>query len=233
MTVGMTVVVCGEKNGQIYVGETVTFTYRDIVVDKMDAFYNGTNEKNKVYGCALLANLLKYGEEAQKRFNINTDNLATSGLSEIYLSMINTATPTLDTWTAPAKATYYLGSYSPMLQEQIKIAFTFVVPEYSSLEGYEVRIVQTMSKDSSLKEHIFGADDLKSPRATQIRCDFAIAGAEGRDQLAITLYKDGVAVSETVVTNLSALTQGKQSSALNPLLYAMMNYCDAAKAFFG
>ena len=233
MTVAMTVAVCGEKDGQIYVGEVVTFTYRDIVIDKMDAFYNGTNETNKVHGCALLANLLKYGEEAQKRFGINTDDLATSGLSETYLAMINSATPALDTWTAPATATYYLGSYTPMLQEQIKIAFTFVVPSYSSLEGYEVRIVQTMSKDSSVKEHIFGADVLKSPRATQIRCDYAIAGAEGRDQLAITLYKDGVAVSETVVTNLSALAQGKQSDALNPLLYAMVNYCDAAKVFFG
>ena len=147
--------------------------------------------------------------------------------------MINSATPALDTWTAPATATYYLGSYTPMLQEQIKIAFTFVVPSYSSLEGYEVRIVQTMSKDCSVKEHIFGADVLKASSTTRIRCDFAIAGAEGRDQLAITLYKDGAAVSETVVTNLSALAQGKQSDALNPLLYAMMNYCDAAKAFFG
>ena len=226
MTVEMTVVVCGEKDGQIYVGDPITFTYKDIVVDKMDAFYNGTNEKNKVYGCALLANLLKYGEEAQKRFNIDTDNLATSGLSETYLAMINTATPALDTWVAPAKADYYLRSYTPMLQEQIKIAMYFTVPDATSLEGYEVRIVR-----GDTGELINAV--LQPYSDTRIRCDFALAGAYGRDNLAITLYKDGVAVSETVNTNLSALAQGKQSDTLNPLLYAMMNYCDAAKAFFG
>ena len=226
MTVEMTVVVCGEKDGQIYVGDPITFTYKDIVVDKMDAFYNGTNEKNKVYGCALLANLLKYGEEAQKRFNINTDNLATSGLSETYLAMINTATPALDTWVAPGTADYYLRSYTPMLQEQIKIAMYFTVPDATSLEGYEVRIVR-----GDTGELINAV--LQPYSDTRIRCDFALAGAYGRDNLAITLYKDGVAVSETVNTNLSALAQGKQSDTLNPLLYAMMNYCDAAKAFFG
>ena len=181
----------------------------------------------------MLANLLKYGEEAQKRFDIDTDNLATAGLSQAYLDMFGDATPELDTWTAPAKDTYYLGSYSPMLQEQIKMAFTFVVPKYTSLEGYEVKIVQTKSKDGSVVTHSFGADALKSPKSTQIRCDFALAGAEARDRYEITLYKDGVAVSETVTTNLSALAQGKQSDALNPLLYAMLNYCDAAKAYFG
>ena len=231
MTAEMTVVVCGVKDGKVYAGDPITFTYKDIVVDKMNAFYNGTNEKNKVQGCALLANLLKYGEEAQKRFGISTDNLATAGLSDTYKAMINTAAPALDTWTAPATGTYYLRSYTPMLQEQIKIAFTFAVPTYTSLEGYEVRIVQT--KSSGVVTHTFGADVLKNTSTTRIRCDFAIAGAEGRDNLAITLYKDGAAVSATVNTNLSALSQGKQSDALNPLLYAMMNYCDAAKAFFG
>jgi len=235
MTAEMTVVVCGEKDGKIYAGTPITFTYKEIVVARMDAFYKTyeTNAQSR-NGCIMLANLLKYGEEAQKRFNISTDNLATAGLSDAYLAMINSETPTLDTWTAPAKATYYLGSYSPMLQEQIKIAFTFVTPKYTSLEGYEVKIVQTKSKDGSVVTHTFGADVLKSSSTTRIRCDFAIAGAEGRDQLEITLYKNGVAVSTPVVTNLGALAQGKSSTvALQPLLYAMMNYCDAAKAFFG
>jgi len=235
MTAEMTVVVCGEKDGKIYAGTPITFTYKEIVVARMDAFYAAyettPTDTASLNGCIMLANLLKYGEEAQKRFNISTDNLATAGLSDTYLAMINSETPTLDTWVAPTKSTYYLGSYTPMLQEQIKIALTFVVPTYESLEGYEVKIVQT--KSTGVVTHTFGADVLKSSSTTRIRCDFAIAGAEGRDQLEITLYKDGAAVSETVITNLGALAQGKQSDTLNPLLYAMMNYCDAAKAFFG
>ena len=237
MTAEMTVVVCGEKDGKVYIGDPITFTYKEIVIAMMDTFYgryqSNETDLQSLNGCVMLANLLKYGEEAQKRFNISVDNLATAGLSDTYLAMINNDVPALDTWTAPAKATYYLTSYTPMLQEQIKIAFTFAVPAYSSLEGYEVRIVQTKSKDGSVVKHTFGAEVLKSPKNNRIRYDFAIAGAEGRDRLEITLYKDNVAVSETVVTNLSALAQGKQSDALNPLMYAMMNYCDAAKAFFG
>jgi len=235
MTAETTVVVCGEKNGQIYAGAPITFTYKELVIARMDAFYAAyekTPTDTKSYnGCVMLANLLKYGEEAQKRFNISTDNLATAGLPDIYLAMINNDTPTLNTWVAPEKATYYLGAYTPMLQEQIKIALTFVVPKYTSLDGYEVRIVQT--KSSGMVTHSFTGDQLKSTGTTRIRCDFAIAGAEGRDRLAIVLFKDGKVVSKTFIADLGMFAQGKSSDALNPLLYAMMNYCDAAKAFFG
>ena len=59
-----------------------------------------------------------------------------------------------------------------------------------------------------------------------------LAGAEGRDVLEITLYKDGVAVSETCRADFSMFAQGKWS-AMPDLFNAMMNYCDTAKAFFG
>ena len=78
-----------------------------------------------------------------------------------------------------------------MLQAQIKIALTFTVPKYTSMEGYEVRIVI----DGVADPIIIGEDQLISSNSTRIRADFALAGAHGRNNLAITLYKDGDAVT--------------------------------------
>ena len=188
-----------------------------------------TNPKAKAQ-FDLLIHMLKYGAEAQLNFHRNEDKLATDGLKEEYVALIKTDVPTYETDpTSPdyskAVQLYNLGL---KLEDKINIYGNFLFMKgFTNLEEYTIEIVHTKSDG---KSETYYATDLVWDGSYYLTFSFnQIAPSQLRDEIHITLYHNGVAVTETY-TRTGDMIAGKLKPELRN---AILNFADCAKAYFG
>jgi len=71
MTENVTLTLCGEKNGTVYEGETVSGSVQSLTMKMLASNHAAGN----VQMCTALVDMLNYGTNVQKAFNHNMDNL--------------------------------------------------------------------------------------------------------------------------------------------------------------
>ena len=233
MTTDIQATVYGVKDGVAYKGETITFTVRECVDAKLNTWINnyGTNDKQtKLFDT--LVNMLAYGAQAQIRFTINTDNLATDGLPENYAAKIKTDVLTLNTFTDPdttgQKST--LANMGLILKEKFNMYGNFkIVSGNTNMKDYMVKIVHTKADGST---ESYELTDLQLKNNVYVYFEFnKIAPAQMFDQLQITLYMNGVPVSATYIRSGENIVASFNDQLKN-LGNAAMQYSVCAKEAF-
>ena len=225
--------VYGVKDDVVYSGETISFTVRDSIVYRLDKAYgkyttNATAKKQ----FDMYIHMLKYGAEAQTRFNVNTGKLATSGVNKDYLDLLKTDSPAYNTPKFATNNSLYLYNFRLKLQEKINFYGNFLFMKgFTKVEDYTVVIEHTKADGSTVSYNITSENGgLIWDGSYYLTFDFnEIAPAQMRDQLTITLYKNGVAVTETY----SATGDMATASTNATLRDAVLNFADCAKAYFG
>ena len=233
MTADITATIYGVKDGVTYQGETIVYTIRECVDAKLNMWYASYGKNAQIAKLFdTLVNLLNYGAQAQTRFGVNTDKLATDGLPAEYAAKIKTDPVALNAYPAVDEsgkaATLYNMSFK--LQEKINMYGNFLVKSgFTAASDYTVKIVQTKA-DGSTTEYTI---DNLTKSGNYLYFEFSqIAPAQMRDELQITLYKNDVAVSATYIRSGDRIVN-TLPAALSALANAIMHYSDCAKAAFG
>lgn len=238
MTMDINLTIWGEKDGVTYRGEQLVFSIRGCVEAKLASWINNPAAAGQ---CKLLMNMLYYGEKAQMQFGVNTDNLATTGLPQEYLDLISTeipslkAYPTVDTTGMIAK----LNTMGFMLQEKVKLNVIFTLTSaVTNPDEYYVEVKHIPSKEGVASvTYTYTSEDftlMNNNKAIQFFFD-KIAPSQMRDDVEYTVYHNGEAISATYVRGMETVANYyvTNAPALSELVYAIMNYADAAKAVFG
>ena len=239
MTSDVLVTVYGVKGEEVYRGEVLEFSVRKCIDAKMVNWVKAGSTAN----CNLAMALLDYGAKAQIQFKINTDNLATANLPEEYQQYLPNSTPALG--TAPdvdtTGKTMTIFNMGTLLQEKVKLSTVFrsttAISDYSKIT---IEVKHHRSKDGEEIPYTFTSADtdyVDFVNNKNIRFYFdKIAPSQMRDELEITVYYDGVAVSPTYVRSVDMILNNANylnNETMSALVYAIMNYGDAAKALFG
>ena len=239
MTSDVLVTVYGVKGEEVYRGEVLEFSVRKCIDAKMVNWVKAGSTAN----CNLAMALLDYGAKAQIQFKINTDNLATANLPEEYQQYLPNSTPALG--TAPdvdtTGKTMTILNMGTLLQEKVKLSTVFksttAISDYSKIT---IEVKHHRSKDGEEIPYTFTSADtdyVEFVNNKNIRFYFdKIAPSQMRDELEITVYYDGVAVSPTYVRSVDMILNNANylnNETMSALVYAIMNYGDAAKALFG
>ena len=233
MTADITATIYGVKDGVTYQGETIVYTIRECVDAKLNMWYASYGKNAQIAKLFdTLVNLLNYGAQAQTRFGVNTDKLATDGLPAEYAAKIKTDPVELNAYPAVDEsgkaATLYNMSFK--LQEKINMYGNFLVKSgFTAASDYTVKIVHTKADGSTVTYTI--TDLTKS--GNYLYFEFSkLAPAQMRDELQITLYQKGVAVSATYIRSGDRVVN-TLPAPLAALANAIMHYSDCAKAAFG
>ena len=233
MTADITATIYGVKDGVTYQGETIVYTIRECVDAKLNMWYASYGKNAQIAKLFdTLVNLLNYGAQAQTRFGVNTDKLATDGLPAEYAAKIKTDPVALNAYPAVDEsgkaATLYNMSFK--LQEKINMYGNFLVKSgFTAASDYTVKIVHTKADGSTVTYTI--TDLTKS--GNYLYFEFSkLAPAQMRDELQITLYQKGVAVSATYIRSGDRVVN-TLPAPLAALANAIMHYSDCAKAAFG
>jgi hypothetical protein len=220
-------------DGTEYHGETRAWSIKQGAFQLLD----DKAKNNDVKAMTLIANMLAYGAAAQKHFGYNLDNLATDGLKAEYAALIKTTTPEMNTIAAVnqtgAKVKFAQVSFN--LAERIQVITMAVLAAGEVKEDYKAVVTQTHTKADgtvSTKEYtIEGADCLQSGTILGVYID-EMASNELRDEMTVTLYKGEEAVSAAYKFSPESVLKGMLASKTE-LVTAIMNYGDAAIAYFG
>ena len=224
-------------DGTYYVSNPVDWSIKIGAISLMDGYAAKTDE-NSQNRLKMIANMLHYGAEAQKRFEYNLDNLATDGLSEAYTSLIIKTPPTLNSMPTidDTGVVSTLKGIAFNLDAKAEIVVMFKVPKADAKEIYSADIVQTHTAPDgtvSTKNYtIDGADCLKSSTTFGVYIN-NLESDEMRDILSVTLKKNGEVVSATHTFSGESALVGGLLNTYPDLANALMNYADCAYAVFG
>ena len=178
----------------------------------------------------VVTDLLNYGAAAQVYTNYKTDDLANAGVDQTYatanlatepVKQLNTEYATIENPTVIWKGA------SLYLESKVNARLTI---EARDLTGLSVKFVIDGVEYTS---NNFEAQPDKENRY-YVYFD-SIIPSQMRTPFTATVYKDGVAVSNTLQYSIQSYVVGKTTAgvALNDMLVAMLKYADACKAYFG
>ena len=126
-----------------------------------------------------------------------------------------------------------------MLQEKVKLSTIFTSSTaFTNYEDVTIEVKHHRSKDGSEETYTYTSADteyVEFVNNKNIRFYFdKVAPSQLRDELEFTVYENGVAVSATYVRSVDMITnQTNYINNMPDLIYAIMNYADAAKTVFG
>ena len=210
----------GTANGEEYTNSVSYSVYRfctrQIANNTSDAAY-----------CKVLTDLLNYGAAAQVYVGYKTDDLANAGIDQSYasdtlaepVSQLNLTYATIENPIVAWKsaALYFESRVSPRLQIQADditgLSVKFVI------DGVEY-VVDTFEPREGYTDRYYVTFEGVSP--TMMRSAFTA-----------TVYKDGVAVSNTLQYSIQTYVVGKTVSdgGINDLLIAMLKFGDSCAAY--
>lgn len=210
----------GTANGEEYTNSVSYSVYRfctrQIANNTSDAAY-----------CKVLTDLLNYGAAAQVYVGYKTDDLANAGIDQSYasdtlaepVSQLNLTYATIENPIVAWKsaALYFESRVSPRLQIQADditgLYVKFVI------DGVEY-VVDTFEPREGYTDRYYVTFEGVSP--TMMRSAFTA-----------TVYKDGVAVSNTLQYSIQTYVVGKTVSdgGINDLLIAMLKFGDSCAAY--
>ena len=180
----------------------------------------------------LIVDLLNYGTQAQIYSNRYTDNLANAALTDAQKAFGTSETPTLKNtfnskYETVENPTVKWKTKGLTLEDAVVMRFVFTT---ESIDGVTVKI------KAAGKEFIMTEDDIKyDASANTYTVLFSSLDASMMSEpVYVTVYKDGVAASNTMLDTIESYAQQNQGVAkLGDLVIAMMKYGNAAKAYVG
>ena len=239
MTETVEVTLYGVKDGEVYRGQSVTWTVRDSIVAKLDSWIGAyETDAKKAAACDLLANMLHYGTEAQKELNKENTNYPTDNLDSKYIALIKTTTPAMGTKPADdesgKQATVY--RMGMMLQEKIKLYAQFKVSNASATQNSDYSaVIELIHKDGTTSKYEFAADELtiSGTKTKYVTVQFdKVNCQEMRCTMNFALYLNGEQISATIIRSADMLANDLLNT-YPTLIPAIMNYSDCAERYFG
>lgn len=232
MTDDVTATLYAVKDGVTYIGETYTMSVRSYTMTKMAST---TSEA----GLTMMANMLYYGAMAQINRGYKTDDLANSELGDTYGGYVTTAVPSVtDTssttsngLTGATKVQFALGNAA-----SVQLQYVMKLASGVSADNIYAKAVYT-HKGAETTVEIDGSQLVKQG-SFYIAIVDSLWANEGRVPVSLTVYDKttGEAISETWTFSIENYVASRQSSTNTNLvntLNALMNYYDAAAAYYG
>lgn len=217
MTEKVTMTLCAEKNGQTYIGQTVSATVRDLAMAKLDTYA----AQNNLKACAALVDMLNYGAAVQKAYHYNEDLLANATLGKY--AMLGTAdVPAMNASNSKTgTALVAVGRDSISMQQKVEIQLLFT----ENISSYDLRVVlnntQITPKLDTESFASFGWTIVK----------VAVGAANMRDTYSIALYDaNGKPVTQIYNVSVEAYAKGQLGGSYNDVVIAMMRYGDSVAA---
>ena len=191
--------------------------------------YCSNQIKNASAFKTIATDLLNYGAAAQIYANYNTDNLANAGIDQSGAST-SLADPVSDlnlNYATIENPTVAWKSASLYLEARVNARLQF---ETDDLTGITVEFV--------MDGKVFVVDQFEARADMDGRYYVYfdnILPNQMRTPFTATVYRDGVAVSNTIQYSVQSYVVGKTTAgtALNDMLIAMLKYADACQAYFG
>ena len=191
--------------------------------------YCSNQIKNASAFKTIATDLLNYGAAAQIYANYNTDNLANAGIDQSGAST-SLADPVSDlnlNYATIENPTVAWKSASLYLEARVNARLQF---ETDDLTGITVEFV--------MDGKVFVVDQFEARADMDGRYYVYfdnILPNQMRTPFTATVYRDGVAVSNTIQYSVQSYVVGKTTAgtALNDMLIAMLKYADACAAYFG
>ena len=224
--IGDTIVatIYATKDGKLYAGNPVTYSVKEYC-DRMLLRYSD-NEKLRT----LLVDLLNYGALAQQYTGYNTDKLVNADLGDTQKAWGTAETPAIESIAnleyekveAPT-VTWTGGGLS--LRDSVAIRLRL---KTDSLEGLTVKVVMG---EKTYELDAFSVADKAGEYYVYFR---GLNASQMRTAITATAYRDGQAVSDTVLYSVESYAASKLDAAdayLADLVKAMMRYGDSAENY--
>ncbi len=230
MTDTITATLYAVKNGVTYVGESYSTSVRELAMGRLTASSDAAYK-------TVLANMLTYGAKAQLYRGYRTADLADSLLGE-NAGYVTTVKPTVEN-KAASTANGLTGV--KLVQGALGIASSvqlqFITQVSTDYNVEDLCAVAVWTKDGkTVAKRINGEDFTANGKFYAIVVD-GLTAEEGRTPVKVTVRTkaDGAAVSETWTFSIESYVAQKQSGSGTAVdtLNALMNYYDAAAAYFG
>lgn len=213
-------------NGVEYVSETKEYSVAEYCYSTLDKYAADDYAELRT----LLVDLLNYGVQSQLYTNYNTNNLANANLTEAQLAWGTAEEPTLTNSLNTAYETVenplitWKGA-SLNLNDSVSMRFKFIAED---IEGLSLKITGETGEWNITANNFVLEDGVYSVRFSGLNA------GQMSEKVYLTMYKDGVAVSNTVRYSIESYAYSKQDSTiehLSGLVKAMMKYGNSAYAF--
>ena len=228
----MLVTVYAEKNGLTYYGTTVSWTVKEGIMSRLNAYYPYVD--HETYGetyykrCVLLVDLLYYGASAQTKFAMDANGLLTDALEDKYVALKTTQEPVINAEnTATTTVVNGLYQYNLGLEETVNMQFTFRLAS-TDYSQYTVKITHDGT------EYEYAADKFVPvegyPKFVSVVFD-KLESVDMRDTVTVELYQNGTLVSQTYTASIEGAAKINIDNNKNvELVKAMMTFGDSAVA---
>lgn len=215
--------------GEVVLCQSVDYSVSDYCYNQLKYCMPGQAYANNEAFKTLLVDLLNYGAASQKYVNYKTDHLVNANLSATQKAWGTATVPALSTVQDPyyktiedASATWKGAGL--LLNDTVELRFKLTT---DSLAGLSVHITTDKNQSGWMIDSFTDSGDggyyvyFRSLIANQMR-----------ETVYLTVYRNGVAVSNTLRYSIESYAYSKQNDAnLANLLIAMMRYGDAATKY--
>lgn len=194
--------------------------------------YNRLEKSDDEVFKTMIVDLLNYGTEAQLLWEHKTDDLANAALTpeqaalgstttRDYVDSLNTTHATISNATATWK------SASLIMYDAVIIRMRFITDDISG-------ITAKITNDNGDEWIVNNEDIVWNADAGRYEVYFdGLYAMEMSDVVYFTLYRDGVATSNTIAYSIESYVARNTNASQTALLEAMMRYGDSAVKYFG
>lgn len=227
------------RDNKWYNGATIIKSVKTFAMDsikKATDTVSNTLELKQLY-----ANMLEYGAKAQINFGYDEDNLANSELTD-YRDLVNSSIPVIED-----KSTNNLignldhvgfNAYTLSLREKVEIRVTFRTDFYKGGESLGTLIAKATYEDNSGQPVNWQTTDYTETQTNRYTFYYDdVAAKDMRKLVTFQIYNDNGAVGYSLITSIESVAKKiindkNSTDATKNVVYAMMNYGDAAAAYF-
>ena len=184
----------------------------------------------------LLVDMVRYGAAAQTYWNYNTANLATKNLTAAQQKYGHTTEPTVANNLSTVKnpnATVGFSSVGLSLEDRVTMTFALNLSRYTG-DVEDLKVVATYGGKTV---EITDLKYMSSNGGVYCTAELStLTAAELRTVVSAEIYSKSTGQKLSSTLNYSAETYACSmlgNAQMKPVLVAMMNYGDSAKAYFG
>lgn len=219
MTEEVTVTLYAEKDGQLYVGQTVTTSIEDLALEKIASYKTAGNTK----ACQTLVDMLNYGAAVQVGYDHNASSLPSAGE---YASMGTAETPVIEgTNSSAGTGSVKILTTSVSMQAKVELQVIFMASAISA-GNYELRYtVDGVTTAIPASEFT----DMQSFKVGRV----AVKAANMRKDYTVALYNVDTGECVSSVETMSVVAFGQKSIDNNSnvdVVIALMKYGDSVAA---
>ena len=219
-------------DGKTYHGETVEWSVRSAMQEKLNAITDYTAKRSEV---ALCAAILNYGAAAQNRFSYKTEDLANNILTPEQLACLNTPSAAVNDQAEVPNGTGV--TFSRMALSADSTICVNIAVKLGSYTADQVECRITYPTSSGSKTVSYTGQDITKLTSTTSAVVFELMAAKQlREKFTVTFYEAGTdnAISPTMTYSMQSYiaTSTSTNQAQVALLNAVLAYGDAAADYF-